>query len=143
MGDRPDEVGLAHRRGSESDIGRWIFDQDTTSDRVLHLLNMLAHMRECGLRVRQRQQVVEIGRLVCRPGEMFRNKCRLIALDEKAEASEMGPVERLGTADRHAYPVQRNRMVATDALERLMRGSARAHVVLGVYLEKAGQSAVR
>ena len=31
---------------------------------VLHLVDMLAHLRERGLRVRQRQQVVEIGRLV-------------------------------------------------------------------------------
>src|SRR6202030_3584901 len=110
----PDEVGLAHCRGGESDIGRGILDQNPTSDRVLHLVNMLADLRECGLRVRQRQQVVEIGRLVCRPREMLQNKRRLVALDESAEAGEMGSVERLGTADRHAYPVQRNRMLAAE-----------------------------
>src|SRR6202166_5403554 len=104
---------------------------------------MLAHLREGGLRVGQRQQVVELGRLVRRPSEMLRNKRRLVALDESAEAGEMGPVERLGTADRHAYPVQRNRMVAADALERLMRRSTGAHVVLGVHFEEAGLPAFR
>src|SRR6266850_3256134 len=99
---------------------------------------MLAHLRECGLRVRQRRQVVEIGHLVRRPSEMLRNKRRLVALDESAEAGKMCSVERLGTTDRHAYPMQRNRMVAADALERLMRRSAGAHVVLGVHLEEAG-----
>src|ERR1700731_3662181 len=34
-------------------------------------------------------------------------------------------------------------MLAADALERLMRRSAGAHVVLGVHLEEAGQRAVR
>src|SRR5215470_18452930 len=101
---------------------------------------MLTHSRKCGLRVRQRQQVVEIARLVRRPSEMLRNKRRLIALDESAEAGKMGAVERLGTADGHAYPVQRNRMVATDSLERPMRRSASAHIVLGVHLEEADLS---
>src|ERR1700726_4096400 len=74
---------------------------------------------------------------------MLRNNRRLVALDERAEAREMGSVERLGTAVRHAYPVQRNRMVAADAFERLMRRSAGAHVVLGVHLEEAGLRAFR
>src|ERR1700676_316045 len=74
---------------------------------------------------------------------MLRDKRRLVALDESAEAGEMGSVERLGTPDRHAYPVQRNRMVAADAFERLMRRSAGAHVVLGVHLEEAGLRAFR
>src|ERR1700681_1842431 len=74
---------------------------------------------------------------------MLRNKRRLLALDESAEAGEMGSVERLGTADRHADPVQRNRMVAADALKRLMRRSAGAHVVLGVHLEEPGLRALR
>jgi hypothetical protein len=54
-------------------------------------------MRECGLRVRQREQIVVIGRLVRRPGEVFRKERRLVSLDEGAEAGEMGSVEGLGT----------------------------------------------
>src|SRR6202521_790298 len=74
---------------------------------------------------------------------MLRKQRRLVTLDESAEAGEMCSVERLGTPDRHAYPVQRNRMVAADALKRLMRRSAGAHVVLGVHLEEAGLWAFR
>jgi hypothetical protein len=117
--------------------------RNPASDCLLHFVDMLAHARKRGPRVRQRQQVVEIGRLVRRPGEMLRDKRRLVALDESAEAGEMGLVERLGPADRHAYPVQRNRMVAADALERPMGRSAGAHVVLGMHLEEAGLWAFR
>jgi hypothetical protein len=74
---------------------------------------------------------------------MLRNKRRLVSLDESAEAGEMGSVERLGTANRHAYPVQRNRIVAADALKRLVGRSAGAHVVLGVHLKEAGLRAFR
>ena len=67
---------------------------------------------------------------------MFGNKRRLIAFDQRAKTREMGAIERLRTTDRHANAVQRNRMVATDAFERMMRRPAGAHIVLSVNLEE-------
>jgi hypothetical protein len=119
------------------DISRGIFDENPMSDCVLSLVNMLAYLRQRGLCVGQRQQVVEIGRAVRRPSEMLRDQRRLVALDEGAESSEMGRVKRLRTADRHAYAVQRDRMVAADSFEGPMRRAAGAHVVLGMHLEEA------
>ena len=68
---------------------------------------------------------------------MFGDQHRLIAFDEVSEAIEMGLVERLRTADRHAHAVQTHGMVATDGFQRTMRWSPRAHVVLGMNLEEA------
>src|SRR5215813_5143592 len=72
---------------------------------------------------------------------MLRDKSRLVALDKSVKTGEVNRIERLGTADRHAYAVQRNRMIVADALKRLMRRSAGAHVVLGVHLEETRQRA--
>ena len=134
---RADEIGLAHRRVAKGDIGRRVFQQDRPPDRFLHLIDMIADVAERRLGVGQRQQIVEIAGLVRRPGEMLGHQRRLVALDETAEARKMRPVERLRTADRHAHAVQRHRMVAAEALQRAMRRSARAHVVLGMDFEEA------
>jgi hypothetical protein len=45
--------------------------------------------------------------------------------------------ERLGSAYRHTYAVQRDRKVAADAGQSFMRRAARAHIVLGMNLEEA------
>ena len=73
---------------------------------------------------------------------MLGHQRRLVALDERLEAPEMGLVERLRPADRHADAVQRQRMVAADAGERVVRRTAGAHVVLGMNLEEAPLSSV-
>ena len=137
--DGADKIRLAHCRFVEQDIGRGIFEQEPPADRLLHLVDMIAHRRERRLRVGQRQQVVEIGGLVGRPSQMLGDERRLVALNESAEAREMRLVQGLRTADRHAYAVQRNRMVAANSLEGVMRRAAGAHVVLGVNLEEAAR----
>src|SRR5271170_2638089 len=87
----------------------------------------------------ERQQVVKIDGLACRPGDMFRDERGLVALNEGAEAREMRLVQGLRSADRHAHAVQRNGMVAANSLEGAMRRAAGAHVVLGVNLEEAAR----
>src|SRR5260370_41782788 len=72
-----------------------------------------------------------------RPGQMLGNQRRLVAFNERTKAFEMGSIERLWTANRHTHSVQRNRMVATDTFERMMRRTAGAHVIFGMNLEKA------
>src|SRR6266404_5332363 len=87
-------------------------------------------------RVGQRQEIVEISGLVGRPGEMLGDQWRLIALDEMLKTRQMRPVERPLATDRHAHAVQRYRVVAPYGFEGPMRGSARAHIVLGVDFEE-------
>ena len=68
---------------------------------------------------------------------MLGNERRLVAIDERLETPEMSLVERLRPADRHAHAVQRHRIVAADAGQRVVRRAARAHVVFGMNLEEA------
>jgi hypothetical protein len=53
------------------------------------------------------------------------------------ETRHMRPVERPLAADRHAYAVQRDGIVAPYGFEGPMRGSASAHIVLGVDFEES------
>ena len=72
---------------------------------------------------------------------MLGDQRRLVTFNEPTKAFEMGSIERLRTADRHAHAVQRNRMVAADTFEGMMRHAAGTHVVFGMNLEKAVLSA--
>jgi hypothetical protein len=66
----------------------------------------MADLSERRRGIGQGQEVVEIGRLVRRPGRMLGDQRRLVAFDEVTETLQMGLVERLWSADRHAYAVQ-------------------------------------
>ena len=136
-GDRANEVGLAHGRFAKGDIGRWIFEQHPPADGFLDLVDVIAHGRKRRRGIGQRQEVVEIGRLVRRPGEMLGDQRGLVAFDEPAKAFEMRLVQWTRAADRHAHAVQRNRIVSADRLERAMRRTAGAHVVFGMDFEEA------
>jgi hypothetical protein len=61
----------------------------------------------------------------------------LVTFNECAKAFEMGSIERLRTANRHAHAVQRNQMVAADTFEGMMRRAASTHVVFCMNLEEA------
>jgi hypothetical protein len=65
------EVGFTHRRLVKRDIGRRVLKQDGTADRLLHFVDMIADARERRFGVRQRQKIIEKGRLMRRPGKMF------------------------------------------------------------------------
>ena len=60
----------------------------------------------------------------------------LVALNERTKALQMGSVERLRAANRHAHAVQRNRVVAADSFQRMMRWTAGRPIVFGVNLEE-------
>src|SRR5687767_14900952 len=85
----------------------------------------------------ERKQIVEIDRVVGRPGEVFGDQCRLVAFDKGLETHEMLSAERLWTADRHAHTVERYRIVASNSSQCIMRRPAGTHVVLSVNLKKA------
>ena len=72
-------------------VGRRVLEQDRPADRVLHLGDVVGDARERRRRVGQRQQVVEEGRRVRRPGKVLGDQRRLVALDERREAREMRP----------------------------------------------------
>ena len=82
---------------------------------------MVADAIQSGLSVWQRQEVVEICGLVGRPSQMLGDQGRLVAFDERTKAFEMSSIERLGTADRHAHTVHRDRMITTYTFECMMR----------------------
>ena len=136
-GDRTNEVGFAHGRFAKGDISRRIFEQYPPADRLLDFVDVIAHRGKRRFRIGQRQEIVEIGRLVRRPSEMLGHERGFVAFDEPAKAFEMRLVQRMRTSDRHAHAMQRNRVIPADSVERAMGRTASAHVVLGVDLEEA------
>src|SRR5919106_5414772 len=68
-GQRAKKVSLRHRGFAEGDICRRVFQQDRSADGVLDLVDVVLDARQGRLSVRQRQEVIEVGGLVRRPGE--------------------------------------------------------------------------
>ena len=97
---------------------------------------MGADVRERNIVVGQGQQVVEEDAIVSGPGEMLREQRRLIDFDEALQPREMLAIERRGAADGETDAVDRKRIVRPDALKQMMRGTAVAHIVFGMDLEK-------
>ena len=140
--DRPDEIRFADGRVPEDKIGRRILEQDRTADRLLHFVDMRAYSSKGRCVVGKGKEIVETDRFVRRPSEMFRDKRRLIAFNKPTKSLEMSFIQGARTPDRHADAVQRHRIFAANDLERAMRRSARAHVVLCMDLEEAAMLAV-
>ena len=69
-------------------------------------------------------------------------QCLFVTLNQGLEAAKMRFVERLRPANRHANTVKRDWMLAANAFQTTMGGSARTHIVLGVNLEKASSRTV-
>src|SRR5581483_5674064 len=84
---------------------------------------------------RQREEVVQVPSVDPGPAEMVGEPGRIEAIGERADAAEVVDVERVGAADRQRHPVQRDREVASHALEDRERAPARRHEVLGERLE--------
>ena len=72
-----------------------------------------------------------------RPGEVFREQSRLVALGQRLEPRQVRAVEGAGRADGEPDPVQRERIALADGRQVVMRATARPHVVLGMDLEEA------
>src|SRR5262249_2477635 len=87
--------------------------------------------------VGERQEVVEKGILVGRPGEMLGEEAGLVAFDEVLQPRQVIAVKRLLRADRQPDAVQRQRIAIADRSEIAVRRAAGAHVVLGMDLEEA------
>ncbi len=98
---------------------------------------MLGDARQRLLRVGNWQEVVQIGRVVRRPGEVLGEETRLVALVQMLQPQEMIAVERPVGADREPDAVQRQRVALADRGQVAMRRPAGAHVVLRVHLEEA------
>ena len=65
------ELGFAHGRSFQSDIGRQVLDQDTAAERLLHQVEVAGHDGERLLVVAERQEVVEERAAGPRPGQVF------------------------------------------------------------------------
>ena len=100
-----DEVRIAHRRFAKSDIGRGFSSRNRLTDCVLHFIDVIADIAQRRLGLGERQQVVKIDGLARRPGDMFRDECGLVALNEGAEARDAPcprVAERRSTCTRRA-----------------------------------------
>ena len=98
----------------EADVGGGIFQQHPAPENRLHSVQMIADADHRFLGIGQRQQIVQVGVGVARPGEVFAHQPRLVALDKSFEAREMRFVQGARTADGKADAVQRERIVAAD-----------------------------
>ena len=77
---RREELGLRDRRVAKAQIARRILDQDPPPERVLRASDVLGDDGERLLRVRQREQVVQIGAARDAPGQMLGDEARLDAI---------------------------------------------------------------
>ena len=68
---------------------------------------------------------------------MFGHQRGLIAQHQIAKARQVPLIQRARPADGQAHAVQRQRVVFAQRRQHTVRWTARAHVVLGVHLEKA------
>src|SRR5260370_33321230 len=94
---------------------------------------MVGDAHKSRLRVRQGQQVVEVGGLVRRPGEMFRYQGGFVTGDGRSEALDMSGVEGLLGANRHANAGNRNRIMAANWLGRRGALASGSHIICLVY----------
>src|SRR5260221_6851053 len=86
-GEFANEIGLAHGGVAKQRVGGRIFEQNRPADRLLNITDVISDSGERRLRVRKRQKIIEVGRLVSRPREMFGNKRRLVALHKSGKPS--------------------------------------------------------
>lgn len=83
------EARLVHRRAIELDVGRRVLQQHAQTEALLHAVNVAAHASERGLVIGDRQQVVEEHAPMRRPGQVFGERCRLVALDQPGQPIEV------------------------------------------------------
>src|SRR5262249_47469261 len=115
------ELDFVHRGRAEADVARRILHEVRPSQTILHLVEMLRDQPQGFLVIRKRQQVVEIFALMCRPGQMTRNKNRIDLVDERTNALQMSTIDPAGAADRYADGMYRNRIMPTRIEQELGR----------------------
>ena len=64
----PQELGLAHRALGEGKIGGGVFQKHPPPEHLLDLVDVVADAGLRGLGIGERQEIVEIGAAVARPG---------------------------------------------------------------------------
>src|SRR5260370_40319675 len=107
--DCPEEVGFAHCRGSESDIRRRILEEDGAFDRLLDLVDVIAHLLERLFCVRQRQEVVKERSAVGGPRQLLGYQRGLLATHRMAKAREMSRIQRAPAAARPTHAANAER----------------------------------
>src|SRR5260370_41274600 len=83
-----------------------------------------------------RQQIVQEIAVMGRPGQMFREQARRVALGEPLEAQKMVPVERSVGADRQPDAVEGQRIPFAYGRQIAVRRASRAPVVFREDLKK-------
>ena len=135
-GNLSDEIGFAHGRVVELQIGRWIFQQNLAAEDFLHLIDMVADPVEGWLIIGDRQEVIVVAVVMGGPGKMFGYETRFIAFHNFFQPIQMCFVERLLTADRKSDTVNAEREILPDGAQSAMRCAAVAHIVFRVNFQK-------
>src|SRR5262249_5036561 len=134
-----DEFDLGDRALRKRDIRRRIFEQHATTERRLNEVDMADDAIQRFLRIRQRQQIVEKGAAMRRPGQMLGKSRGLIMIAKPLEACELFAMERRRRPDRQSDAVNRECETIAQRAQLRMRRTAGPHVVLGVNFDEVDQ----
>ena len=88
-------------------------------------------------RVRQRQEIVQVGAVVGGPGQVLGKQPRLIAVQERFQAAQVRFVERGRAADGKTHAVYGKGIALPYPFQEAVGRAASTHVVLGMDLEPA------
>src|SRR5262249_55150748 len=105
-GDLGHELPFRERGMAETQIGRWILDEDLAPQKILRHLDVAADDVERFLGERQRQQVGEMSPIDRVPCEMLRDEAGLDALHEPSEPLELVLVEPFRASERKSDAMQ-------------------------------------
>ena len=98
--DLSQELALRNRRFAVLEIRRRILDQDLAPEIILHFTDAAAEVSQRLLRVRKRQQVVQVASVDGAPGQVIGHEPRRDAIDQRLQLCQMDPIEWIGRAER-------------------------------------------
>jgi len=116
-------------------VGRRILQQDAVSESVLHGPHPGGNVIQGLFGVRQRQQVIQTTPGIARPTQVIRHEYRLDPPRQRAQAAQVGSVDRVHGSDRQPDAVQRHRTITAHPLEHPQRTAAGVDIVFGNRLE--------
>lgn len=135
LGQGDQELPLGEAVAGGGQVRRRVLQNQLAPQPILHLPHAAGDVGEALLRVRQRQQVVQVDAIDTGPAQVIRHPGRLDAVDQRRQAVQIIGTQRIDTADRQRHTVQHQRKVAPHLLQHGQRLAAGDHEVLGNRLE--------
>src|SRR5471030_68071 len=125
----------------KAEITRRILDRDLPAERLLQLANVAHNDLKRLLRIRQRQEIVEVAAAVGAPRQVIGHEIGLQPLHQSGYAREVRGIEPIDGAQRQANGMDREAIVRPHTLHCGERGR-RGQIVLGVDFEQARRRAI-